>query len=188
MIKRNYFVTFRWNFVSLVSMTPTKDRFSGVVDTDKVCICWCRSQVRSPQGSCWYRSKKKIRVSLTDVLDTGEEIFTGVNDSGNSLYICFVRVNLYENLEKTKTFLSMPIGTRRSCLTKKSEVIISLYWPFLKLLVISGQPRGCSGRRCPCSAASPVRGPSPRPLAPLKGYSNACAWRVFFWIKSCIDR
>jgi hypothetical protein len=33
---------------------------------------------------------KTVKVSLTSVIDTGEELLTGVNDTGNACFACVV--------------------------------------------------------------------------------------------------
>jgi hypothetical protein len=71
---------------------------------------------------------KTVKASLTGVVDTCEEFLTGVNDTGKA---CFPGVidtgeapnfsNFCTKIRKnSKLFLSMPIGTRRSSLTKKT--------------------------------------------------------------------
>ncbi len=71
---------------------------------------------------------KTVKASLTGVVDTGEEFLTGVNDTGKACFAGVIDTGEAPNFsnfsmkiqKKFKLLLSMPIGTRRSSLTKKT--------------------------------------------------------------------
>ncbi len=72
---------------------------------------------------------KTVKAPLTGVIDTGEEFLTGINDTGESNFTGVVDTGKAPNLSnisannrnKSKLFLVMPIGTRRSSLMEKNE-------------------------------------------------------------------
>jgi hypothetical protein len=99
--------------VSLVSLAPVRN-FSAVSLTP-------------------VKLSKTKKASLTGVVDMGEEFLIIVNDTGKA---CFAGVNdtgeapnflhFSKKIRKNlKSFLGMPIGTRRSSLTKKTRGEIS---------------------------------------------------------------
>ncbi len=87
----------RWCMTSPVSTTPVTC-FAGVIDTGKYMHCrchWHRQMHVSPVSMTPVRNflqvsltpvklSKTVKVSLTGVVDTGEELFTGVNDTSKA--------------------------------------------------------------------------------------------------------
>jgi hypothetical protein len=69
----------------LVSMTLVMHDVTGVNDTgDMLRRChWHRQIHASPVSMTPAKLSKTVKVSLTGVVDTGEELLTGVNDTGN---------------------------------------------------------------------------------------------------------
>jgi hypothetical protein len=51
---------------------------AGVIDTGKVGDIYC------PVSMTTVKLSKTVKVSLTGVVDTGKELFTGVNDTSNA--------------------------------------------------------------------------------------------------------
>ncbi len=87
----------RWCMTSPVSTTPVKC-IAGVSDNGKCMLCqchWHRRMHASPVSMTLVRIFlpvsltpvklfKTVKVSLPGVVDTGEELFTSVNDTGNA--------------------------------------------------------------------------------------------------------
>jgi hypothetical protein len=73
---------------------------------------------------------KSVKEPLTSVNNTGEEFLTGINDIGETNFTGVVDTSKAPNLsnisannrKKSKLFLGLSIGTKRSSLTKKPKL------------------------------------------------------------------